>query len=571
MNECWEKGQMPKQWKTAKIIMIPKPGKKLNLDNLRPISLTSCIGKLFEHVILTRLTNYMEDNELFPHTMVGFRAKLSTQDIMLKIKHQIIDAGFATQDTKVIVGLDLKKAFDNTSHKAILENLQELGVGKRVYDYIKDFLTNRTARIIVGERESQEFSLGSKGTPQGSVLSPFLFNVAMIGFPTRLKEITGLHHSLYADDITLWVAGGSDGHIEETLQTAVNIVEEYVAHKGLECSPEKSELLFYNPTCRGRKSNKDKPNIKIYIGDKETPTVESIRILGLRISSNGHNGETIRLLESSAQQIMRLIKRIANRHYGMKENNMIRLVQAFVISRIVYVIPYLRLQVAEREKIERIIRRVFKQAIGLPITTSNEKLLELGLHNTSEELIEAQRIAQYERLTQSKTGRSILEELGINYTNQFGFKKDIPYEIRKCLVILPIPKNMHPDHHQARRAERAKNIHNNLKDFPDTTYVDEAKYKGNDNMTIAVVDYKGNHKVSGSVRTSLAEEAEEAAIALAIAATSTTVIISDSQTAVRNFARGRISKIALRILAEYKDKRTIDIIWAPRSLLLARQ
>ncbi|XP_075743717.1 uncharacterized protein LOC142802619 [Rhipicephalus microplus] len=179
---------------------------------------------------------------------------------------------------------------------------------------------------------------------------------------------------------------------------------------------------------------------------------------------------------------MRLLKRIANRHYGMKENNMIRLVQAFVISRIVYVIPYLRLQVAEREKIDRIIRRVFKQAIGLPITTSNDKLLQLGLHNTSEELIEAQRIAQYEKLTQSKTGRAILEELGI---------------------------------------------------------------------------------VSGSVRMSFAEEAEEAAIAMAIGSTSTSLIVSDSQTAVRNFARGRISQIALRILVGCKDQRTIEKVWAP--------
>lgn len=122
---------------------------------------------------------------------------------------------------------------------------------------------------------------------------------------------------------------------------------------------------------------------------------------------------------------------------------------------------------------------------------------------------------------------------------------------------------MHPDHHQARRAERAKNIHNNVKDLPETTYVDAAKYKGNDNMTIAVVDYKGNHKVSGSVRTSYVEEAEEAAIALAIASTSTSLIVSDSQTAVRNFARGRISQIALRILAGHKDQRTIDIVWAP--------
>lgn len=82
-------------------------------------------------------------------------------------------------------------------------------------------------------------------------------------------------------------------------------------------------------------------------------------------------------------------------------------------------------------------------------------------------------------------------------------------------------------------------------------------------MTIAVVGYNRNHKVSGSVRTSFAEKAEEAAIAMAIASTSTSLIVSDSQTAVRNFARGRISQIASRILVECKDQRTIEIVWAP--------
>lgn len=55
MNEYWNKGELSQMWKHVKVVFIPKHKKKLSIENLRPISLTSCLGKLMEHVILNRL------------------------------------------------------------------------------------------------------------------------------------------------------------------------------------------------------------------------------------------------------------------------------------------------------------------------------------------------------------------------------------------------------------------------------------------------------------------------------------------------------------------------------------
>ncbi|XP_070389211.1 uncharacterized protein [Dermacentor albipictus] len=333
--------------------------------------------------------------------------------------------------------------------------------------------------------------------------------------------------------------------------------------KGLRCSPQKSELLLYRPTRRGRKSSTGKPNITLFVNGTQIPIVDSIRVLGLHVSANGHNGETIRILENSAQQTLRLIKRIANRHYGMKENNLVRLVQAFVISRIVYVTPSLNLQVAEKTKIDGIIRRSFKQAIGLPINTSNDRLLALGVHNTLEELIEAHMIAQYERLLQTPTGRHILNKLKVTYASQYGTKVDIPHDIRKQLIIPPLPKNMHPEHHRERREERARAIQRRFQRFQDVVYVDAAEYTTTQNMCIVAVNSQGERKVSGSIKTNRAEVAEESAIALAMASTLATIIVSDSKTAILNYAKGRISPESQRILANFRRERVVHIIWAP--------
>ncbi|KAM7307675.1 hypothetical protein ISCGN_011311 [Ixodes scapularis] len=227
INECWRQGQLPRQWKTAKVVLILKPGKKPQLDALRPISLTSCVGKIMEHVVLRRINDFMERNQLFPHTMVGFRPHLSTQDVMLRLKHQIIDGEKSSHlDTRVILGLDLTKAFDTIRHDAVLQNLEKLGVGRRTFNYIQDFLSDRTAQISIGGVTSDDINLGGRGTPQGSVLSPYLFNVAMIELPAKLRKIEGLHHSIYADDITLWMTGGCDGFIQDTLQEAIRTIED---------------------------------------------------------------------------------------------------------------------------------------------------------------------------------------------------------------------------------------------------------------------------------------------------------------------------------------------------------
>ncbi|XP_072145614.1 uncharacterized protein [Dermacentor andersoni] len=44
INKVWEEGSVPDSWKQATVVLIPKPGKPPSLDNLRPISITSCLG-----------------------------------------------------------------------------------------------------------------------------------------------------------------------------------------------------------------------------------------------------------------------------------------------------------------------------------------------------------------------------------------------------------------------------------------------------------------------------------------------------------------------------------------------
>ncbi|KAH8035989.1 hypothetical protein HPB51_015499 [Rhipicephalus microplus] len=63
----------------------------------------------------------------------------------------------------------------------------------------------------------------------------------------KLDRIPTLKHTLYADDVALWVTSGSDGHIEQTLRRAADVVTSHVHVAGLTRSVAKSALLLMRP------------------------------------------------------------------------------------------------------------------------------------------------------------------------------------------------------------------------------------------------------------------------------------------------------------------------------------
>lgn len=433
-NDYWHDGSIPPEWKDAKVIFIPKPGKPLKLENLRPISITSCLGKAMEHVVLSRLVEFTETKQLFPATMVGFRPNVSAQDILWQLQRDILDPGIPGV-TRTILGLDIKKAFDNVAHRAILEGLSALGVGDRTHTYIKAFLRDRTATLHFGTACSDKITLGTCGTPQGAVLSPFLFNVAMYPLARKLSAIPHIRHAIYADDVTIWTRTGSSDEVVEALQRAADEVQRHARKNGLECSPAKSELFLM---CRKLPNSIDK--YKILIDGAQVPIVPTIRVLGLHIQEKAQNSVTLSKLRTTVQQLSNMLRRVTNRNQGVKESEACRLVQAFFIGRLAYTCPYLYLRKSDLKILNTMIRTVYKTALGIPKGTSSLRLLDLGVHNTIEEIIEAHKAAQLWRLSCSAQGHKILEAMNLRPVAGITDRIRIPNSIRNKIIIPPFPK-----------------------------------------------------------------------------------------------------------------------------------
>ncbi|XP_077550715.1 uncharacterized protein LOC144163939 [Haemaphysalis longicornis] len=237
------------------------------------------------------------------------------------------------------LALDLKGAFDNVSHASLLENLKKTGCGRKTFGDTKDFLIKRTATIRIGEERSEPVYLGDRATLQWSVLSPLLFNLALF-FPPE-------DHAPYADGITVWISrAGSGAWAQEVLQTAETTAHEYAQTCGLSCALQKSGLLMMQP---GRPKEEAPPNVTMSIHGTQIRPTEQIRILGLLLRIDRQAMAAGTKIENTSEQITSTIKRVANRKRGLKGEDVLRLVQAFVVSRVTYSALFLWLTKADRK------------------------------------------------------------------------------------------------------------------------------------------------------------------------------------------------------------------------------
>jgi hypothetical protein len=94
---------------------------------------------------------------------------------------------------------DSHKAFDTTWHTGLLYNLSKLYFSVSLIKLISSFLYKRKLFVSV-EGEMSTPRIMQVGVPQGSVLSPTMFNMYVNDTP----QATGVHLALFADDTCLY-------------------------------------------------------------------------------------------------------------------------------------------------------------------------------------------------------------------------------------------------------------------------------------------------------------------------------------------------------------------------------
>ena len=269
-----------------------KKGDKHLPENYRPISLTSVISKLLEHIICHTMLSHLENNNILTDLNHGFRSGYSCETQLLITADDLLKAQNNKSQVDLAI-LDFSKAFDTVPHDKLLHKLSSYGIKDPLLTWLTNFLTTRQMKVVLEGTQSEETHVDS-GVPQGTVLGPLLFLIHINDLPTRVRSQV----RLFADDCLLYRAiRNIKDHIQ--LQEDLKALEDWAKDWGMRFNAKKCYILSIN----------NKTNHFYTLNNTTLKQVTSNPYLGITISQDLKWTEHISKITSKASSMLGLLRR----------------------------------------------------------------------------------------------------------------------------------------------------------------------------------------------------------------------------------------------------------------------
>ena len=165
---------VPALWKNSLICPVPKNRSPSELNDYRPVALTSIVMKCFEKLVLQKLLS-----QTHPHTdpyQFAYRQNRSTDDATISLIHNALSHLDKPGSYVRILFVDFSSAFNTIQPHLMALKLLALNVNPHLILWICSFLLNRSQSVRYQNMLSSSRST-STGAPQGTVLSPVLFTL----------------------------------------------------------------------------------------------------------------------------------------------------------------------------------------------------------------------------------------------------------------------------------------------------------------------------------------------------------------------------------------------------------
>jgi len=362
-NEMFDQGLFHQDWHTSIVTFVPKSN-----NGFRPISLMSCLLKILEKMVYRRLQWTVETQFMLPEFQAGFRNFRSCID-NLTILTNHIHLACMNKSPLIAVFLDVAGAFDNVIPSILLEDLRVMGLPARICKFIENLLTERFIRFVRNGELSEPRTV-HKGTPQGSILSPLLFNIYLRGIFSCLHPDTNILQ--YADDIVLYSWNSNIALAYESVSSSLSTVYRFLSSRGLDLSPLKSKCVVFNKR-RGPPLRTE----KILIDNLEVPQVSSVKFLGIILDYRLNGRDHLNYLIKKGNQIANVITSLTGTRWGAHPYLLLSLYRSIFRSSIEYGAQIFNLgnNRALFLKLRRQQRRVIRGALGLRQSTPIDVLL----------------------------------------------------------------------------------------------------------------------------------------------------------------------------------------------------
>lgn len=277
INLSFETGIFPSALKLVKVIPIFKnKGSNQDYNNYRPISLLSNIDKIFEKLVHSRLTHFLDNFKIIYEKQFGFRKKHSTSHTLISLTEEIrksLDKG----NFSCGVFIDLQKAFDTVDHSILLEKLRHYGIRGTANKWFKSYLSNRKQFVFISGVKSEIKEI-KHGVPQGSVLGPLLFIIYINDIYNSIRNSSTF---LFADDTGILNSNTNLKTIEKQLNIDLKSLYKWLCASKISLNVTKTVVVLFH-------QNKKDLNydLKLKLNGKYLEHSESVKYLGLQLDQN---------------------------------------------------------------------------------------------------------------------------------------------------------------------------------------------------------------------------------------------------------------------------------------------
>ena len=302
-NTCWTQSTVPLQWKTASVKLIGKQAAEDDPtlpNNFRPITLTSCVGKLFTTILCRQWLSFMLSNK-YLHRGI--------QKAFMPQTPGCIELATVMQDARkrhrslAVRWLDLANAYGSVHHSLITFSLQHYHAPPKFPHLVQNFYSNLAVTINSSQWSTPPIPL-EIGVYQGDPLSIVIFNTMINTMVDTIKSRPDLGYCLtenqtisllqYADNTCLIASSPS------SCQQLLQLVDRWLRWSEIRAKVPKCHSL-----ARKASSGKlvDPPHL--YIADKLIPFAsEPVKFLG-RIFEVPHDPNRVK--ENTISQLLRML------------------------------------------------------------------------------------------------------------------------------------------------------------------------------------------------------------------------------------------------------------------------
>ena len=374
-NMMFQLSYVPIDLKKGIIVTLHKGGGKPKDDprNYRAITLSSCILKLYESVLLKEIKCNLQTT--VHRLQGGFQSNLGC--IMTSVLLREAVAYSRECDSKLYACfLDARQAFDRVWHDGLFYKLHEYGLPLPLLLNVIELHSNMSSCVLHKGYMSDWFPV-LQGTRQGGICSPFLYLCFINDLIVKLENLNvgfSIGNSSYcaptvADDMLLLSLS------RRSLQIMLNECNRYSILWRYLYNPLKCGVLCFNDTRSAKQNDSD---CVYMLGTEQLPHVANYKHLGILCERNKSADSLVKECCNKIRGTFFSLKNVCFQDDGLQPSTCKRIYNAVVLTKALYGCEcWPPLSKGQMLTLERSHRLCLKYIQGLNTRTSTDCVLSM--------------------------------------------------------------------------------------------------------------------------------------------------------------------------------------------------